>query len=91
MSQVEGRLNSRLKLANWTLRVATHTHTFIITTRDNIHSMLPSLGVIFLSLFSLYSAAWARSSSGNSVLVLLEPNLSRDNFTIFFDNLESEF
>ncbi|KAH8991572.1 Dolichyl-diphosphooligosaccharide-protein glycosyltransferase [Lactarius akahatsu] len=52
--------------------------------------MLPSLGAVCLSLFSLFSAIRARSSTGDSVLVLLQPNLSRDNFTIFFDNLEKQ-
>ncbi|KAH8978733.1 Dolichyl-diphosphooligosaccharide--protein glycosyltransferase subunit WBP1 [Lactarius hatsudake] len=51
--------------------------------------MLPSLGPVCLSLFSLFSAVRARSSTGDPVLVLLQPHLSRDNFTIFFDNLES--
>ncbi|KAI9437798.1 Dolichyl-diphosphooligosaccharide-protein glycosyltransferase [Lactarius psammicola] len=50
--------------------------------------MLLSLGAVCLSLFSLFSAVRARSSTGNSVLVLLQPDLNRDNFTIFFDNLE---
>jgi oligosaccharyltransferase complex subunit beta len=50
--------------------------------------MLSSLGALCLSLFSLLSAVHAKSSTGNSVLVVLEPALSRDNFTIFFDNLE---
>lgn len=52
--------------------------------------MLSSLGALCLSLFSLLSAVRAKSSTGNSVLVLLEPALTRDNFTIFFDNLESK-
>lgn len=52
--------------------------------------MLPSLGAIYLSLFSLFAAVLAKSSTGDSVLVLLQSDLSRDNFTIFFDNLESE-
>ncbi|KAI9452951.1 dolichyl-diphosphooligosaccharide-protein glycosyltransferase [Lactarius psammicola] len=50
--------------------------------------MLSSLGAVCLSLFSLFSAVRAGSSTGNSVLVLLQPDLNRDNFTIFFDNLE---
>ncbi|KAI9462548.1 Dolichyl-diphosphooligosaccharide-protein glycosyltransferase [Russula earlei] len=52
--------------------------------------MLPSLGAIFFSLFGLFAAVpvQARSSTGNSVLVVLQPDLKRDNFTIFFDNLE---
>ncbi|KAH9978477.1 Dolichyl-diphosphooligosaccharide-protein glycosyltransferase subunit [Russula compacta] len=51
--------------------------------------MLPSIGTVLFSLFSLFSVAVrAKSSTGNSVLVLLQPDLKRDNFTIFFDNLE---
>ena len=54
-------------------------------------TMLLSLGAFFFSLFGLFCAVQAKSSTGNSVLVVLQPNLKRDNFTIFFDNLESEF
>ena len=51
-------------------------------TMDRYTSMLPSLGPIFFSLFSLFfSAAWAKSSTGNSVLVVLQPDLKRDNFS----------
>ncbi|KAI0303338.1 Dolichyl-diphosphooligosaccharide-protein glycosyltransferase subunit [Multifurca ochricompacta] len=50
--------------------------------------MLPSIGLISFSLFSFFISAQAKSSTGNSVLVLLQPDLSRDNFTIFFDNLQ---
>ena len=50
--------------------------------------MLPSLGAIFFSLFGLFSAVWAKSSTGNSVLVVLQPELKRDNFSTFFNNLE---
>ena len=53
--------------------------------------MLLSLGAFFFSFFGLFCAVRAKSSTGNSVLVVLQPNLKRDNFTIFFDNLESEF
>lgn len=52
--------------------------------------MLPSLGAIFFSLFSLFGAAWAKSSTGNSVLVVLQPDLKRDNFSTFFNDLESK-
>ena len=52
--------------------------------------MLLSLGAIFFSVVSLLCAVQAKSSTGNSVLVVLQPSLKRDNFTIFFDNLESE-
>ena len=53
--------------------------------------MLPSLGAIFFSLFSLFNVAWAKSSTGNSVLVVLQPDLKRNSFSTFFNNLESEF
>lgn len=33
----------------------------------------------------------AQSSTGSSVLVVLEPQLSREKFTVFFDGLESAF
>jgi len=52
--------------------------------------MLPYLGAVFFSLFSLFLAARARSSTGNSVLVVLQPDSKQDNFAIFFDNLESK-
>ena len=52
--------------------------------------MLSSLGAILLSFVSLLCAVQAKSSTGNSVLVVLQPSLKRDNFTIFFDNLESK-
>jgi len=50
--------------------------------------MIFSLGAIFFSFVSLLCAVQAKSSTGNSVLVVLQPSLKRDNFTIFFDNLE---
>jgi oligosaccharyltransferase complex subunit beta len=50
-----------------------------------------SLSTIIFSLFGLFVAAvQAKSSTGNSVLVLLQPDLNRNNFTIFFDNLQSK-
>jgi oligosaccharyltransferase complex subunit beta len=52
--------------------------------------MILSLGAIFVSFVSLLCAVQAKSSTGNSVLVVLQPSLKRDNFTIFFDNLESK-
>jgi oligosaccharyltransferase complex subunit beta len=52
--------------------------------------MLPYLGAVFFSFFSLFLAARAGSSTGNSVLIVLQPDLKRDNFAIFFDNLESK-
>lgn len=59
-------------------------------TGTGYSTMLLSLGAIFFSLVSLFCAVQAKSSTGNSVLVVLQPSLKRDNFTIFFDNLESE-
>jgi hypothetical protein len=54
--------------------------------------MLLSLGTILFSFFGLFLAAvHAKSSTGNSVLVLLQNDLNRNNFTIFFDNLQSKF
>jgi oligosaccharyltransferase complex subunit beta len=35
--------------------------------------------------------ASAKSSVGNEVLVVLEPNLKREDYSIFFDGLESEW
>lgn len=39
-------------------------------------------------LFTLVSLGLAKSATGNSVLVLLENDLPRENFTIFFNGLE---
>jgi oligosaccharyltransferase complex subunit beta len=52
--------------------------------------MILSLGAIFFSFVGLLCAVQAKSSTGNSVLVVLQPSLKRDNFTIFFNNLESK-
>lgn len=52
--------------------------------------MILSLGAIFFSVLSLLCAVQAKSSTGNSVLVVLQPSLKRDHFTTFFDNLESK-
>lgn len=44
---------------------------------------------LLLPLVALAGFACARSSTGDSVLVLLDPSLKRDNFSIFFGDLES--
>ncbi|KAH9926096.1 dolichyl-diphosphooligosaccharide-protein glycosyltransferase [Fomitopsis serialis] len=41
----------------------------------------------FLSFLGFAAAALAKSSTGNSVLVVLDPGSSRDNFSRFFDGL----
>ncbi|TFY60242.1 hypothetical protein EVJ58_g5275 [Rhodofomes roseus] len=43
----------------------------------------------FLSFLGFAAAALAKSSTGNSVLVVLDPGSSRDNFSRFFDGLEA--
>ena len=45
-----------------------------------------------LVLLGIAFASWAsaKSSSGNSVLVVVEPN-RKDDFSIFFDGLKGEF
>ncbi|KAI0933539.1 hypothetical protein AcW1_005344 [Taiwanofungus camphoratus] len=48
---------------------------------------MPLLWAI-LSFFAI--ASWAKSSTGDSVLVVLEPSLKRDNFSIFFNGLEEK-
>jgi len=44
-----------------------------------------SLWTLFLSVLTL---SLAKSSTGDSVLVILDPNLQKDNFSIFFNNLK---
>ncbi|KAH9935816.1 dolichyl-diphosphooligosaccharide-protein glycosyltransferase [Amylocystis lapponica] len=46
-----------------------------------------SLLVSFVGLASLIQA---KSSTGNSVLVLLEPSLKKENFSVFFNGLEEK-
>lgn len=43
---------------------------------------------LLLPLLGLAGLLEAKSSSGDSVLVVLEPNLPRDDFSIFFKDLE---
>ena len=42
----------------------------------------------FLSFLGFAAAALSKSSTGNSVLVVLDPSLSKDNFSRFFNGLE---
>ena len=44
---------------------------------------------LLLPVLALASLALARSSTGDSVLVVLDPSLKKDNFSIFFGDLES--
>ncbi|KAJ8454128.1 hypothetical protein ONZ45_g19425 [Pleurotus djamor] len=46
--------------------------------------MISLISYLFLSLAAL---AHARSSTGDSVLVVLEPSLEQDNFSVFFNGL----
>ncbi|KAF9234494.1 Dolichyl-diphosphooligosaccharide--protein glycosyltransferase subunit WBP1 [Melanogaster broomeanus] len=46
------------------------------------------LGSALVSFFVLASKVFAKSSSGDSVLVLLDPSLDRANYSIFFSGLE---
>ncbi|KAI0046906.1 dolichyl-diphosphooligosaccharide-protein glycosyltransferase [Auriscalpium vulgare] len=52
--------------------------------------MLRSFGALCLSLLGLAALTQAGSSSGNSVLVVLQPSLKRDAFSLFFDGLEKK-
>ncbi|KAI0628746.1 Dolichyl-diphosphooligosaccharide-protein glycosyltransferase subunit [Trametes polyzona] len=45
---------------------------------------------LLLPLVALVGFTFARSSTGDSVLVLLDPSLKRDNFSIFFGDLEKQ-
>jgi oligosaccharyltransferase complex subunit beta len=51
--------------------------------------MLSSWALI-LPFLGLASLVGAKSSAGNSVLVILEPNLKKDDFSIFFKDLEEQ-
>ena len=44
---------------------------------------------LLLPVLAVASLALAQSSTGNSVLVLLDPSLKKENFSIFFGDLES--
>ncbi|KAI0713611.1 dolichyl-diphosphooligosaccharide-protein glycosyltransferase [Earliella scabrosa] len=45
---------------------------------------------LLLPVLALASFALARSSTGDSVLVLLDPSLKKENFSIFFGDLEKQ-
>jgi oligosaccharyltransferase complex subunit beta len=46
------------------------------------------LGSVLVSSLVLAGKVLAKSSSGDSVLVLLDPSLDRANYSIFFGGLE---
>ncbi|CDO71858.1 hypothetical protein BN946_scf184940.g5 [Trametes cinnabarina] len=48
------------------------------------------LRTLLLPLVALAGFAVARSSTGDSVLVLMDPSLNRDNFSVFFGDLENQ-
>lgn len=48
-----------------------------------------SLWPLLAALVSLSISSYAKSSTGDSVLVVLDPSLQRDNFSIFFKGLEA--
>ena len=41
------------------------------------------------AILACVAQAFARSSTGDSVLVILEPSLKREDYSIYFRNLES--
>lgn len=43
-----------------------------------------------VSCLALLASVLAKSSSGDNVLVLLDPSLDKANYSIFFNGLESE-
>ena len=43
------------------------------------------------TLLSLAAAALARSSTGSSVLVILEPKLKQDDYSLFFGGLRGMY
>jgi len=52
------------------------------------HDMVSALKLA-ATVFCTLSAVFARSSTGSKVLVVLEPQLSRDDYSTFFSGLES--
>lgn len=50
-----------------------------------------SLWPLLLSLVCMVIGAHGKSSTGDSVLVVLDPSLKRENFSIFFKQLEGWF
>jgi hypothetical protein len=49
-----------------------------------------SICTLFVALFGLLRSLHAKSSTGDSVLVILDNTLDRTSFSLFFDNLEGE-
>ncbi|KAL6308693.1 dolichyl-diphosphooligosaccharide-protein glycosyltransferase [Sparassis latifolia] len=47
-----------------------------------------SLWTLLVSIIGIAALAQGKSSTGDSILVVLEPSLKRDNFSIFFNGLE---
>jgi oligosaccharyltransferase complex subunit beta len=47
------------------------------------------LSSALVTLLALTKLSFASSSSGDSVLVVLDPSLDRENYSIFFGGLES--
>ncbi|RPD59242.1 dolichyl-diphosphooligosaccharide-protein glycosyltransferase [Lentinus tigrinus ALCF2SS1-7] len=45
---------------------------------------------LLLPVLALASLALARSSTGDSVLILLDPSLKKENFSVFFGDLENK-
>ncbi len=58
--------------------------------RSNFWTTMRNLFSLAVSLLGLASLCQAKSSAGDSVLVLLEPQLERKSFSTFFDGLEGE-
>ncbi|KAI0314787.1 dolichyl-diphosphooligosaccharide-protein glycosyltransferase [Amylostereum chailletii] len=52
--------------------------------------MMRSWGTLFASLFAYVALSVATSSSGNSVLVVLQPSLKKEDYSLFFGNLEKQ-
>jgi len=52
--------------------------------------MMRSFITLAVSLFGLFALSLAKSSSGSSVLVVLQSSLKREDYSIFFDNLEKQ-
>jgi oligosaccharyltransferase complex subunit beta len=48
--------------------------------------LLPFIGVVL----SLVVASLGRSSTGSSVLVILEPKLAKEDYSLFFDGLTGQ-
>lgn len=44
---------------------------------------------LLASVLAFAAQAYARSSTGDSVLVILQPSLKKEDYSIYFKNLES--